>query len=293
MQERSRTWPIVGVAVVAALLLVACGGSANDAATETGTAAGESDHLPTATSHASTATASNTRDVTPTLSNERPRATTTEAAQAESPTSEPTPMGPTPTIPPVPTKVPPPPPVTLTGTGAGTTDSVDFPTGVAVVTMNHSGQGQFRVFLRNPDQSIDRLVGSGKGTWKGSTGLDINSAGSYTFSVEADGDWQVDVLWPTPETAPVAEVPFEYSGTGDQAVYFVIVRTGVHSVSIDHDGDGNYSVETMSSEGRRYIDKFHGTGRSSATQQFEVRDKAFEFLLFNIEASGNWTIRVE
>lgn len=292
MQERPRTWPVVLAAVVIALVLVACGGG-DDAPAATDTPASEPIRLPTATSDVPTPTASDTSEVTPTPLDDKPTATAARAPNSGSPTSAPTPMGPTPTIPPVPTKAPPPPPVTVTGTGAGNSDPVAFPTGVVVVTMNHSGPGQFRVFLRSADQSVDHLVGSGKGTWKGSVGLNITQAGDYEFAVEANGDWQVDVLWPTPETAPVAEAPFEYSGTGDQAVYFVIVRTGSHTVSIDHDGNGNYSVQTITSEGRRYIDRFYGTGQTSAAQQFELRDKAFEFLLFNIKASGNWTIRVE
>lgn len=220
-------------------------------------------------------------------------ATATTLPASEASRSSPTQMGPTPTIPPVPTSVPPPPPASVVGDGTALSDAVTFPEGVAVVTMNHDGDGVFSVRLQRLDKSFDRLIGSGTGTWKGSKGIFISQPGDYVFSVEASGSWQIDVQWPTPETAPVSEEPFQYSGTGDQAVYFVIARTGEHTTTISHDGAGNYTVETMTSEGRRYINTFHGTGQTSASSSFVVRGKAFEFLLFNIRANGNWTISVQ
>lgn len=208
------------------------------------------------------------------------------------PSIVPTPIGPTPTIPPVPSRVPPPPPASVAGADTMQSSIVEFPIGVAVVTMNHQGTGQFTVRLQSIDGSFDRIVGSGSGTWKGSKGVIINQAGEYHFAVEAVGSWQIDVQWPTPETAQVVDVPFQQAGTGDQAVYFVVVETGTYTASVTHDGAGNYSVETITSEGRRYISNFHGTGQSSASTEFSVRGKAFEFLLFNVNANGNWTIQV-
>jgi hypothetical protein len=86
----------------------------------------------------------------------------------------------------------------------------------------------------------------------------VRDAGEYLFSVQADSGWQIDVMWPTPETAPVTEAPFSQSGTGDQAIYFVLVKTGQHTLSITHDGVGSFSAYVMTSEGRRYIEGQRG-----------------------------------
>lgn len=215
--------------------------------------------------------------------------TATERAPAVSPT----PMGPTPTIPPVPTRVPPPPPATVTGAGSGLSAPVQFPVGLAVITMNHTGSGPFRVRLQNADLDYDRPVGDGTGVWKGSMGVALRDAGEYLFSVQSGGDWQIDVMWPTPENAPVAETPFVYSGTGDQAIYFVVVQTGSRTLSITHDGAGAFMLTSITSEGRQYIEKISGSGSSVASREFMIRDKAFEFLLLNVEATGNWTVELQ
>ena len=170
---------------------------------------------------------------------------------------------------------------------------VQFSVGLAVITMNHTGTGPFRVRLQNSDLDFDRPVGDGTGVWKGSIGVALRDAGAYTFSVQSEGDWQIDVMWPTPENAPVSETPFLYSGTGDQAIYFVVVQTGSRTLSITHDGGGSYMVSTITSEGRQYIEKVSGSGPTSASREFTIRDKAFEFLLLNVEATGNWTIELQ
>jgi len=140
---------------------------------------------------------------------------------------------------------------------------------------------------------MNQVVGQGKGSRKGSAAIRIPETGEYVFDVEADGRWQIDVVWPTPETAPVSEVPFTASGTGDQAVYFVLVQTGSHTLTMTHDGVGNFSVMPMTSEGRRYIDTLRGTGASMVSQEFTIRDHAFEFLMLNIRTNANWTVRIE
>lgn len=135
-------------------------------------------------------------------------------------------------------------------------------------------------------------MGEGTGIWKGSVGVVIRDPGEYHFWVQAEGDWQIDLQWPTPETSPVSETPFTASGTGDQAVYFVLVQTGHHTISMTHDGAGPFSVASLTSEGRNYIDRFSGSGPSSASLEFTITGKAFEFLLLNVRADGNWTIEL-
>jgi hypothetical protein len=181
----------------------------------------------------------------------------------------------------------------VTGEGTTASTSVSFPKGLAVITMNHTGKERFRVRLQSRDGSFDRLMGQGTGTWKGSRGVMVQTAGEYVFSVVADGQWQIDVLWPTPETAPVAEVPFQHSGTGDQAVYFVVVQTGPHRLTMTHDGIGEFTARVLTSEGRRYLGNLRGQGSATETLDMTIREKAFEFLMINIGANGNWTIELE
>ena len=121
----------------------------------------------------------------------------------------------------------------------------------------------------------------------------IRNAGEYQFSVQADSNWQIDIVWPTPETTLVSDAPFSHSGTGDQAVYFILVQTGQHSLTMSHDGAGAFSAYLITREGRRYIDKVSGVGPSSASREFTIRDKAFEFFIVNVQATGNWTIQLE
>jgi hypothetical protein len=179
------------------------------------------------------------------------------------------------------------------GDGTTTSAAVPFPKGIAVVTMNHTGNGRFRVQMEGQNSSFDKELAEGTGGYKGSTGVMVNQAGEYVFSVKADGHWQIDVLWPTPTTAPVFELPYQYSGTGDQAVYFVLVQTGPHTLTMTYDGAKSFSVQSMTSEGRNYIERFRGSGPSTASMEFTIRDKAFEFLMFNVRADANWTLDIK
>ncbi len=159
--------------------------------------------------------------------------------------------------------------------------------------MNHSGTGRFRVRMVTDISEAGRPLGEGTGIWKGSTAVIIRDTGEYYFSVQGDAGWQIDVMWPTPETAPVSDAPFTHSGTGDQAIYFVLVQTGDHTLSMTHDGSGGYSAYVVTSEGRRYVDKVGGVGTTSASREFSIRDKAFEFCIVIVQATGNWTIQIE
>lgn len=227
-----------------------------------------------------------------------PEVTATQKTDTPSPTPEDRPTAlapgdPSPTIPPVATAIPPPPPTSVTGEGTAMSDPVNFPVGVAVVTMHFTGSNFSRVQMLSQDGDFDRFIGNGRGTWKGSFAIPINDAGEYVFEVESEGPWQIDVLWPTPETASVSEVPFEQSGAGDQAVYFVLVQTGTHTLTLTHDGEGPYSMKPVTSEGRLYIDQLSGNGATSASIEFTINNTAFEFLILNIRADANWTVAIE
>lgn len=289
MSSRQLRRAIVCALVLSGLIVSSCGGDGDEPSDATEVA-----QDPTFISTASkTATAaqipepSSSRE--PVVTDEAATPTATEATTPQSPTTP----GPTPTVPPVPTAVPPPPPTTVTGTGTSMSAPVRLPAGLAVITMNHAGTENFIVRLQSADAGVDRIVGNGTGNWKGSIGVVIDKAGEYLFSVQSDSEWQINVMWPTPETAPVAEVPFSYAGTGDQAVYFVVVRTGQHVLSMTHDGTGSFSVVLFTSEGRRYIDRVGGVGPLSASGEFIIRDKAFEFFMLNVRATGNWTILID
>jgi hypothetical protein len=278
---------VVSVSLLLLTTLVAgCGGNSGDR-TEEPSVSSTSIALPTqATLPTQTPELQTTRTPDP-----------APTASAPSPTiatlTTPTPMGPTPTTPPVATVAPPPPPANVTGDGTTASTPVAFPKGLAVITMNHTGKERFRVRLQSRDGSFDRLMGQGTGTWKGSRGVMVQSAGDYVLSVVADGQWQIDVIWPTPETAPVAEVPFRHSGTGDQAVYFVLVQTGPHRLTMTHDGTGEFSTRVLTSEGRRYLGILSGADSATATLDMTIREKAFEFLMLNVGANGNWTIELQ
>jgi hypothetical protein len=202
-----------------------------------------------------------------------------------------TPPAPIPTFPVTPTP-PPPPPLALSGSGSQTTQPLALPRAMTIVTMHHTSPGRFKVTLVLPSGKPYGQLASGQDGWIGSRAIIVPEAGNYTFNVEAGGDWTIDVTFPTPEVAPVSDLPFEQSGSGSQAVYFINVPMGDHTLTARYDGEGPFTVAIMDSTGNIWQRLAESDGPTQTSSQFTIKTQP-TWLVIDVRAQGDWTVGVE
>jgi len=197
-------------------------------------------------------------------------------------------------------------PARLNGTGTDVSKAVSLNAGVLLAQITHVGSGPFVVTLLDANGEPAVELADGMGAWVGSRAIVLPETGAYVAEVTADGDWQIELDARDPATSIISELPFEQTGGGSQALYFVRVLPGDHTLAATHDGVAGFSVSMISSDGS-FVDEVlissglidtletftvpePPAGTSEGTETGEGNDV---FLLIDIRASGSWTIRVE
>lgn len=188
-------------------------------------------------------------------------------------------------------------PVRVNGSGTDVSEAVTLEAGVLLAQITHTGTGTFAVTLLNAaGESVVELADS-TGPWVGSRAVVLPETGEYVAEVTADGDWQIELDARDPATSIISELPFEQTGAGSQAVYFVRVAPGERTLAAVHDGLTGFSVTVISSDGSFVDEVMASSGVVDTVETFTVPALAEgdtdTFLLVDIRASGNWTIRIE
>lgn len=70
---------------------------------------------------------------------------------------------------------------------------IQMDSGLARFTMKHDGESNFVVFLMNNKGQKLELLANEIGAWSGSKAVRVPTRGVYWLSVEADGNWQIDI----------------------------------------------------------------------------------------------------
>ena len=247
---------------------------------------------PTATEVPPTPTAEPTATPVPPTPTPEPTATPAPPTPTPEPTATPVPPTPTP-VPPTPTPVPPPTPVSVSGAGTQLTSAVQLQAGLGIFTLNHDGGSNFIVWFydQSTGERVDLLVNE-IGPWFGSRAFEIPQTGEYLFEVNADGNWSIDILQPTPMNAEVRTKPQEYTGSGSQAIYFLNLDSGLHRVTATHNGSSNFVVWAYNSDasGRDLLVNEIGAFNGSVALQIS---SGGAYIVLDVQADGDWTILVE
>ncbi|MGH9176426.1 MAG: hypothetical protein ACRD1H_18800 [Vicinamibacterales bacterium] len=274
--------------MLALTLLTGCGerlsGADADATYLAGRTGSQLDAAPAATTRTLTPA---TPAATAILSSEAPPVVTSTAVAATVP---PTPTAPTST--PEPTATPTP---VARGDGSLTTEPINLRRGLAVVTIGHRGDGPFSVDVFDAGGPWLATLASTDGGFFGSRGLVVPADGAYTIDVVASGDWWLDIRYPTRDIAVVSDTPYEHRGSGSQAVYFVKVAPGSYRLSATHDADSPFAVALMTDDGSGWQQVIDVTGVYDGTADIAIAGDGEQpvYLLIDILAAGEWTIRIE
>lgn len=193
--------------------------------------------------------------------------------------------------PPEPESEPAPEPIALSGTGQSATDPFQLEDGLAIFRMTHQGQGNFIVDLLDESGQSAAPMGlvNEIGSFEGSYAQQV-IAGQHVLDVMADGGWNITIEQPRPNSAPETR---SFEGTAKTATDFFQLSSGLHTVTLTHQGDGNFIVDMLNRDGVSVdpmglvneIGPFEGSTTVTVPE-----DGVY---LFQVEANGPWTINVE
>jgi hypothetical protein len=117
------------------------------------------------------------------------------------------------------------------------------------------------------------------------TGLKL-AAGGYTLKITAGGDWVVEVAQPRNQL-PQA-LPWVYAGRG-QTFVGPFHASGDLRLTVSHDGQSNFVVQVLRSDGSLQATAVNTAGHYSAsTVQAGLEGDYY----INVRGDGNWTINL-
>ncbi|MGH9174344.1 MAG: hypothetical protein ACRD1H_08295, partial [Vicinamibacterales bacterium] len=230
-----------GLVVVLAIPLVACGG-------DDGSIADATYEAQRATNAARLALTPSPRPTSTSITTPVAGSPTRTSATADSGRTAASPTADSPATAATATIAPTPPPAELSGSGALLTEPIELAEGLAVITLRHEGSQRFAVTLLSTAGERVSILTNSTSPFLGSRGVIIPSDDEYAFEVAADGDWTIDIFRPVPPTSIVSDLPFEQSGSGAQAVYFVRLPPGLHRISASNDGQGPFAVTVITNQ---------------------------------------------
>lgn len=184
-------------------------------------------------------------------------------------------------------------PIAISGGGDRTEPVAALSPGIVVITSLHQGDGAIEIVLERGDDEPPVSLANGRGTWDGSRAVLIREGQQPVLVVQASGPWEVTFERPVPVEANLAQLPFEQSGTGSRALYYVEVPQGTRTLFATHSGDGQFVVTMMNETGRGRVKLVDAPGAYDNSVAFESRFFPASYLILDVRARGDWTIRIE
>jgi hypothetical protein len=196
------------------------------------------------------------------------------------------------------------------------TDIFELEPGLAIVEMDHRGEGDFVVNLLSTGQeetattpgpiefSGDQNGGNDveasfalaqrTGPANISRALNIPDGGEHVFGVKADGAWEIKVEQPSPTDAPETTT---FSGEGATATSFFRLSSGSKQVAVINPLKDNLEISLLDRDGNAveaaFVDETDQTGGNpSANVSTSVDIDEDGIYLFDVQTEGLWTIEI-
>ena len=178
------------------------------------------------------------------------------------------------------------------------TEEFDLLQGSLAVYAEHSGTGEFSVYLEQVDGgffgSVEELVkGVGQGGWvevlRVSDGWFELKPGRYRLNVSATDEWRCGLIQPHLGQSPV-EMPYR-SGGAEGGMVAGPFRVGSRPLlaSVRHDGGGPFVVRLISLDGTDQTDVIEENGQVHLEEHPTDALPGKEYLLF-VLAGGTWEL---
>ena len=179
-------------------------------------------------------------------------------------------------------------PIVLQGSGNSSTQSFSLTAGLAVFVLSYTGGAGFQASLVDAGGSIVSTLYNLTGNANGATALGV-SAGRYSLSVNAGGQWTVTVNQGVPVNPQF--IPLNTSGTGPQVTPFFQSSGGNATATMSYNGTSPFVV-TLLSAGGEIIQTLANvpTGPFTGAQNLLLQQGSI--YLIDVEGNGAWTLSV-
>jgi len=169
-------------------------------------------------------------------------------------------------------------PYSLSGSGSTVVDGVSTENGLAIFEASYTGTGPFRVVFG------DATLFDESGAYDGET-ASMASEDEFSLEVEADGDWELEIRQPRPESGQ--SLPQSFSGEGD-SVHGPFEFAPKNGLIATHSGDGEFGVVAMPKRGwpNEIINE---SGAYEDTETFTFGGLGWIVVL----ADGEWTLEIK
>ncbi|NWJ97745.1 MAG: hypothetical protein HXX20_18345 [Chloroflexi bacterium] len=183
-------------------------------------------------------------------------------------------------------------PISLTGSGSKVIKDLKLNAGVARLTMDYKGQGNFIVTLLSAEGNTIDLPVNTIGNYQGSQYIPISQSGSYVLEIKATDSWKIDVEGIQLVLQGAADSPKlgTYNGRGDKAIVMHIPNSGLATFKMTHKGKTNFIVSILSPQNGSAIALLVNAIGNYTGEKAEKVDSG-DFLV-NIKADGDWTIEL-
>lgn len=174
------------------------------------------------------------------------------------------------------------------GNGQAVTDTVSIEGGLTTFAMSHDGDSNFQVELIDESTGDTyEFLANEIGSWEADQPYYV-PPGDYVLEVEADGNWNIDVDQPRPAPSAVSDLP---ASSADQYPDYIgpVQFDGLHRVSAQYNGDGNFAVWILDEDGQREELVFNEVGQFEGETTYSGTHVGY----IRIEATGDWNIDVE
>jgi hypothetical protein len=196
------------------------------------------------------------------------------------------------------------------------TDPFILEPGLAIVKMNHQGNGDFVVNLlstrqeetataRGPiefsgDQDggstteVARALAKEQGPVAVSKAVNIPAAGKHVLDVKANGPWTIEVEQPHPSSAPKTT---SFSGNNNVATPFFELSSGLKQITMTNLNEENFGVSLLDKDGNEakisVLDKHKGqAGVDREVASWTVNVNQDSLYLLDVQSDSLWTIEI-
>ena len=175
-------------------------------------------------------------------------------------------------------------PIRFSGRKATTTEPFLLAGGLTVFAGEQRGRGSFRVEVLDEQGEPQRILFLSTGRYRGSTGLGLRG-GIYRLTIAAGAPWAVEITQPRGQAG--AALPQRYQGGGD-ALVGPFRADGDVDVQVEHEGQGDLTVELLSDQGPSLYFLVEETGPVRTSPRATGLEPGNYYL--KVEATGTWNL---
>ena len=179
-----------------------------------------------------------------------------------------------------------PPPIRFTGRTSTTTEPFLLAGGLIMVRAEHRGSGGFKVQILDKEGAPQRVLFLATGRYRGSTGLGLGG-GIYRLAISGATPWKVEIDQPRGRAGAV--LPQRYRGAGD-ALVGPFQADGNLAVDVEHDGQGDITIELLSDQGSSLYFLLEDTGPARTSRTAGDLEPGSYYL--RVEAAAPWRLRL-